>query len=238
MSKYYFLPIFLLLAHASASAAKECSADIDCPHILTCLSGTCHEENDPEECGQRSDCLRSKYGYECVQGRCGCTSTNHDCPAGNFCTKKRCLLTGKFCNTNKECSGSNKGHICEDGQCVCYANTHCNTDHECVEKECVMKKTEHNIRRRRRQIFEGTMREQMNMEMIGHPAHQDFEDISSMGHGSMPGIPGDMDSMNTPCVSTMDCQEAAGGVCVEGLCGCSNQEDCRDGTMCTDGQCG
>ena len=87
---------FSILAQVSPGSGKKCTSSSDCPSIQTCLSGSCHEEYHPEPCGQRSDCLRSQYGYECVQGRCGCTSTNQDCPAGNFCTRKRCLLTGKY----------------------------------------------------------------------------------------------------------------------------------------------
>ena len=133
---------FPLVIFLSCSCiATECSRNVDCPSIQTCQSGTCHEEDDPEPCTQRADCLRSQYSYECVQGKFGCASTNQDCPAGNFCTRKRCLLTGKFCKTNKECEGSNKGHRCEDGQCVCYASSGCNIDHKCVEKQCVKEKT-------------------------------------------------------------------------------------------------
>ena len=171
--------ILILVLHVIHGSSKECSKDFDCPSIQTCLSGTCHEEYDPEKCRKRSDCLRSQYGYECVKGKCGCTSTNQDCPAGNFCTKKRCLLTGKFCNTNKECKGSNKGHRCEDGQCVCYSSRDCNINYNCMEKVCKVDKTK----------MKDTMKEQM--ERMGNPAYQQEGMMDpNMGHDGMYGMDG------------------------------------------------
>jgi len=117
---------------------KKCSSDLECPSIQKCLSSVCKEEYNPEPCVSRSECLRSVYGYGCVDGRCGCSSTNQDCPAGNFCTKKRCLLTGKYCNTNKECLNSNKGHRCQEGQCVCLTDMDCNHNYNCVNMGCLV----------------------------------------------------------------------------------------------------
>ena len=132
--------VVIFLGLLEMCLSKKCSSDFECPSIQKCLSGVCHEDYKPEPCVARSDCLRSMYGYGCVQGRCGCVSTNQDCPAGNFCTKKRCLLTGKYCNTNKECQGSNKGHRCTEGQCTCLSDKDCNLNHNCVEKVCVLNK--------------------------------------------------------------------------------------------------
>ena len=167
---------FTILAKVRPGSGKKCSSSSDCPSIQTCLSGSCHEEYHPEPCGQRSDCLRSQYGYECVQGRCGCTSTNQDCPAGNFCTRKRCLLTGKYCITNKECSGSNKGHRCHEGQCVCASHMDCNANYNCVEKVCVMDKNK----------MKDPMKEQM--ERMGHPSYH--EGRMDPGHEDKYGMQG------------------------------------------------
>jgi len=152
---------------------KKCSSDLECPSIQKCLSSVCKEEYNPEPCVSRSECLRSVYGYGCVDGRCGCSSTNQDCPAGNFCTKKRCLLTGKYCNTNKECLNSNKGHRCQEGQCVCLSDMDCNHNYNCVNKGCL--------------VDQDKMKDPMeeHMERMGHPSYHE-EEIE-------PGMPGRYD---------------------------------------------
>ena len=168
-------------------------------------------------CSMRDDCLASQVGYECVDGRCGCLSTNHDCPAGNFCSEKRCLLTGKYCNTDKECARSNKGHTCQQGMCVCLSNSDCNEDYKCVEKECMREK---NPRKR----------------STGHhdmwvPGGQDVEEVE------VPEMLPRGWEETLSCVSSLDCGEAVGGSCIAGLCGCTTQEDCRGGTVCVDSEC-
>ena len=168
--------IFGILLQVIPGWSKKCSSDTECPSIQSCQSGRCQEDYHPEPCGQREDCLRSQYGYECVQGRCGCSSTNKDCPAGNFCTKKRCLLTGKYCNTNKECSQSNKGHRCEEGQCVCFSDMDCNAYYNCVEKRCLMDMTK----------MKDPMKDQM--ERMGHPSYH--EEGMGLGHEEKYGAHG------------------------------------------------
>jgi len=168
--------IFGILLQVIPGRSKKCSSDTECPSIQSCQSGRCQEDYHPEPCGQRKDCLRSQYGYECVQGRCGCSSTNKDCPAGNFCTKKRCLLTGKYCNTNKECSQSNKGHRCEEGQCVCFSDMDCNAYYNCVEKRCSMDKTK----------MKDPMKDQM--ERMGNPSYH--EEGMGLGHEEKYGAHG------------------------------------------------
>ena len=150
--------LVLFLGLVEIGLSKKCSSDFECPSIQKCLSGACHEEYQPEACVARSDCLKSLYGYGCVQGRCGCVSTNQDCPAGNFCTKKRCLLTGKYCNNDQQCQGSNKGHRCTQGQCSCLTNMDCNGNYKCVDKLCAMDKAK--------------MKDPMghHMERMGHPS--------------------------------------------------------------------
>ena len=156
--------IFGFLLQVILGLSKECTSDTECPSIQSCKSGRCQDDYHPEPCGQRSDCLRSQYGYECVHGRCGCSSTNQDCPAGNFCTKKRCLLTGKYCNTNKECSQSNKGHRCEEGQCVCFSDGDCNVYYNCSKNRCVMDKSK----------MKDQMRDQNErMQRMGQPSYRD-----------------------------------------------------------------
>ena len=60
-----FVVIFAL--SLSLGLAKKCSIDFDCPSIQKCEAGSCVEENNPESCNKRSDCLRSDYGYACVK---------------------------------------------------------------------------------------------------------------------------------------------------------------------------
>merc|ERR1711915_588517 len=133
-----FVIIFAL--SLSLGLAKKCSIDFDCPSIQKCEAGSCVEENNPESCNKRSDCLRSDYGYACVKGKCGCSITNQDCPAGNFCTKKRCLTSGKYSLTEIQCKNSNLGHKCVDGQCICNSNIDCNINYGCKDRKCVMDK--------------------------------------------------------------------------------------------------
>ena len=69
------------------------------------------------------------------------------------------------------------------------------------------------------------------------------------GHNGMLGNPYHEDDLDTPdlmpgkwertlaCVSNMDCEEAAGGVCVDGLCGCDSEDDCKIGTTCFEKEC-
>ena len=68
------------------------------------------------------------------------------------------------------------------------------------------------------------------MEMM---AHQDLEDDGDMRFGCWQGIPGKL----LACVSNMDCEEAAGRVCINGLCGCNTGEDCKGGEGCHQGEC-
>ena len=68
------------------------------------------------------------------------------------------------------------------------------------------------------------------MEMM---ARQDMKDDGDMRPGGWQGI----QSQLLACVSNMDCEEAAGRVCNNSLCGCNTGKDCRHGAVCQEGEC-